>query len=138
MPAQIMALAFALMFALILVACSAAGTSTPTTPPQPDGGSINAGSELAPGLFEMEGGTVKAIGTLEWVDLEGGFWALVDNSAAGGESGSTIAVIANGDELDSELSQLEGQRVSVIGKRFEGVSIRMAGPEIVVETVEKL
>ena len=137
MPAQIMALAFALMLALILVACSAAGTSTTTSPSQPDEGSTGAGSELAPGLFEMEGGTVKAIGTLEWVDLEGGFWALVDNSAAGGENGSTVAVIANGDELDSELSQLEGQRVSVIGKRFEGVSIRMAGPEIIVETVEK-
>jgi len=138
MPAQIMALAFALMLALILVACSAAGTSTATSPSQPDGSSTNAGSELAPGLFEMEGGTVQAVGTLRWVELEGGFWALIDDSAAGGESGLTIAVIANGDELDSELSPLEGQKVRVIGRRFEGASIRMAGPEIIAETVEQL
>lgn len=135
MPAQIMALAFALMLALLLVACSAAGTSNANGPAQADGGSAGSG-ELASGLFEMGGGKVKAVGTLTWVDLEGGFWALTDDSAAG--NGSNIAVIANGDELESELDPLEGQKVTVIGERFEGASIRMAGPEIIVESVEKL
>ena len=47
-----------------------------------------------------------------------------------------MAVIANGDEFEQQLESLKGQQVRVIGTRFDGVSIRMAGPEIVAEKVE--
>jgi hypothetical protein len=96
-----------------------------------------AGIGLAPGIYELEDGIVQAIGTLEWVDLEGGFWALTDGTAAGDEGGN-VAVLANGDELKATLEPLEGRQVSVTGERFEGASIRMAGPEIIAETVEEI
>jgi len=122
-----------LSLALVLIGCS------PTDEPDVEapGDDPATGLRLAPGLYELEDGSVQAVGTLEWVDLEGGFWAVTDGTAAGDEGGN-VAVIANGDELDAELSALDGRMVSVIGERFDGASIRMAGPEIIAETVEEI
>jgi hypothetical protein len=133
MPARMITLILALSLALVLVACSPADEPDVETPADDPA----AGIRLAPGLYELEGGSVQAVGTLEWVDLEGGFWAVTDGTAAGDEGGN-VAVIANGDELDDELSALDGRTVSVIGERFDGASIRMAGPEIIAETVEEI
>jgi hypothetical protein len=133
MTTRIMALILALSLALALVACSP-GDEPDVEAPDDDPA---AGLRLAPGLYDLEDGRVQAIGTLEWVDLEGGFWAVTDGTAAGDEGGN-VAVIANGDELDDELSALDGRAVSVIGERFDGASIRMAGPEIIAETVEEI
>jgi hypothetical protein len=133
MPTKMMSVILALSFALLLVACSPADEPDVDAP----GDDPSTGLRLAPGLYDLEDGRVQAVGTLEWVDLEGGFWAVTDGTAAGDEGGN-VAVIANGDELDDELSALDGRTVSVIGERFDGASIRMAGPEIIAETVEEI
>lgn len=125
--------ALALALALVLVACSAGNgdSATPDTG-SPDVGSPAAGLRLAPGLYDLGDGTVQAVGTLAYTDLEGGFWLIVDGTA----DDDTVVVIANGDELDATLKPLEGLSVVATGMRFDGVSIRMAGPEMEVETIE--
>jgi len=136
MLTRTIALLLALSLALTLAACSPADEPDVGAPETPMDDPA-AGIGLAPGIYELEDGIVQAIGTLEWVDLEGGFWALTDGTAAGDEGGN-VAVIANGDELQITLEPLEGRQVSVTGERFEGASIRMAGPEIIAETVEEI
>jgi len=130
---RMLALAFALSLALVLAGCA---TDDPATGIE-DGDVGTPGTELrlAPGLYDLEGDTVQAIGTLTWVDLEGGFWAVVDTTGA---EDTNAAVIANGDELADVLAPLEGRQVSVVGERFDGMSIRMAGPEIIAETIEEI
>ncbi len=139
MRKRLMLLALALVVVSMFAACSptpppatdnAAPEPAPTEPAPPA-----AGSGLAPGLYDIEGGQAQAIGELRWIDLEGGFWAVVDTTAAG--DGNNIAVIANGAEITDMLEPLEGMHVSVVGERFEGASIRMAGPEIIAESVEE-
>ncbi len=141
MPARLMTLLLALSLAVVLAACSSPDepeTDVPAGEPEVGAPDEMPGGETrpAPGLYDLGDGTAQAIGTLSWVDLEGGFWAVTDPTAAEGEGATAIAVIANGDELDGELRPLEGSMVALTGERFEGASIRMAGPEIVVETVE--
>jgi len=118
-------------FALAAVSVACAASPTPDTPPP---GAVPTdpagGTRLAPGLYDMPGGTVQAIGTLEHRDLEGGFWAVIDGTGAGGEQGTVVAVIANADEFVDETRQLEGLAVVVEGTRLDGASIRIAGPEI--------
>lgn len=134
MRKRLMLLALALVVVAMFAACA------PTPPPATDGAAPEpappaAGSGLAPGLYDIEGGQAQAIGELRWIDLEGGFWAVVDTTAVG--DGNNIAVIANGAEITEMLEPLEGMHVSLIGERFEGASIRMAGPEITAESVEE-
>ncbi len=133
MFARILALALALSLALVLVGCAADDPATD----EPNGAVDTPGADLrlAPGLYDLEDDAVQAIGTLTWVDLEGGFWAVVDTTGA---EDTNVAVIANGDELADVLAPLEGRQVSVVGERFDGMSIRMAGPEIIAETVEEI
>ncbi|MBS3957580.1 MAG: hypothetical protein KGZ40_08685 [Clostridiales bacterium] len=130
---RILALVLALSLALVLVGCAAADRSSDVQ----NGAVDTPGTELrlAPGLYDLEGGTVQAIGTLTWVDLEGGFWAVVDTTGA---EDTNVAVIANADEVANVLAPLEGRQVSVVGERFEGMSIRMAGPEVIAETIEEI
>jgi len=126
----------ALVLALTLGACAAEpetdtgfgpGTENPST-----------GLRLANGWYDQADGTVLALGTLEWVDLEGGFYALTGAPASEGETTGNIAVIANADEFASELEALVGKTVQVTGTPFEGASIRMAGPEIVITSVVEI
>ncbi|MBC7266621.1 MAG: hypothetical protein QMD76_00975 [Anaerosomatales bacterium] len=108
---------------------SGAGSSKPPTATPPP-----APSPREPGLVELPDGRVQALGRLARVDLEGGFWAIVEG--AGEQQGMRIvAVIANPDAWERELEALEGVVVIATGRRFEGMSIRMAGPEIVVESI---
>lgn len=129
---RLLALALVLSVALILVACAA--EEEPPADEVPDG---SAGLRLAPGLYDLEDGTVQAIGTLEWVDLEGGFWAVTGATGENPEP-TTLAVIANGNELADTLEPLAGKQVSVLGRRLDGASIRMAGPEIEADRIEEL
>lgn len=136
MAVRLTATIAALSIALVLGACAPAQTPAPSEPEPAEEESPAAGSSLAPGLYDLEDGRVQAIGVLAWIDLEGGFWAVTDTTAAG--AGGNVAVLANGDELSRTLTPLTGKPVSIIGERFDGMSIRMAGPEIVVETVEEM
>lgn len=136
MRTRTLAILFTLSLALVLGACAPADEPDggEATPPEENGAS---GMRPAPGLYDLEDGSVHAVGTLEWVDLEGGFWAVTDGTTAGDEGGN-VAVIANPDEFEDELSALEGSTVSITGERFDGASIRMAGPEIIIEAIEEM
>jgi len=106
----------------------------------PDGGSVppSAGSQLAPGLNELEDGSAQAVGTLEWRDVEGGFWVITGGTEAEGNVGVTVAVVANGQEFQGQLEPLDGKQVLVTGKTLDGASIRMAGPEIEIDSVQAI
>lgn len=119
-----------LVLALALTACAGKpGSDEGSLPPSEE----PAGLRLANGLYDQEDGTVLALGTLEWVELEGGFYAITGSP----EGGGNIAVIANADDFTDELESLLGKTVSVTGTRFDGASIRMAGPEIIVTAIEE-
>ena len=132
MKARIPLLFLAILLALALGAC-AAETPAPdegAAPPADD----STGMRLANGLYDQEDGTVLALGTLEYVELEGGFYAITGSP----EGDGNIAVIANASEFSDELEVLLGRTVSVTGTRFDGVSVRMAGPEIVITSIEEI
>ena len=78
---------------------------------------------------------MQAIGTAEYRDLEGGFWAIIGGTEAEGDVGKVVAVIANGEDYAQQLKGLEGLSVIVTGTRLDGPSTRMAGPEIRATTV---
>ena len=137
--------ALVLAVALSFAACSTAEPVPVPTPSEeqpaisPDGAAGGAaGSRLAPGLYEIDGGLVQALGTLEWVDLEGGFWAIKGGFEAEGTLGETVAVIANGPDFETDLKALEGKTVLATGTRLDGASVRMAGPEIEISKVEEI
>ena len=104
----------------------------------PPADSPAGGTQLAPGLYDLEDGSVQAVGTLEYSDLEGGFWLITGGTASEGNVGETVAVIANGGDFTSELEALRGKSVIAKGKRLDGASIRMAGPEIEIESIEEM
>jgi hypothetical protein len=108
------------------------------TPPPVEGENPAAGSRLAPGLYDLEDGRAQALGTLGYSELEGGFWSIIGGTQAEGSEGGIVAVIANGAELESQLTPLKGKTVIVTGTRLNGASIRMAGPEIDVTQIEEI
>jgi hypothetical protein len=120
-----------LVIALALTACAKSPDEPDVATPPADGA---GGLRLANGLYDMDDGTVQAIGTLEYQDLEGGFWAIT----GGLEGDGNVAVIANGADFAEELEALKGRTVSVTGKRLDGASIRMAGPEIEIDSVTEI
>ncbi|MEI6450530.1 MAG: hypothetical protein WCP98_11375 [Actinomycetes bacterium] len=128
-------LVFAAAIATLPAALAGCGAGAADEPPAPSasstpGGGPATGTKIAPGLYDLEDGTVQAVGTAEHRDLEGGFWVVAGGTAAEGDVGKTVAVIANGDDFAQQLKELEGLSVIVTGTRLEGPSIRMAGPEI--------
>jgi len=127
MYTKIIALVLALMLGAALVGCAAAETPDVEAP-----GDAAGGLRLANGLYDQDDGSVIALGVLEWVDLEGGFYAIT--GAPEGEG----AVIANADEFADEFESLLGKTVQVTGTRFDGMSIRMAGPEVTIESIEEI
>lgn len=121
---------------LALFGCSARSSEVPSGGPVSDEGPHRAGLRPAPGLYDQSDGSVQAIGVLEYRDLEGGFWAVIDTTEAGGAGGSVVAVITNSDDFSERIESLEGATVVATGTRLEGASIRMAGPEIEATEIE--
>ena len=123
-----------------LVACSGGSTSpTPSASPPASAGGVPigpaAGTKMAPGLYDREDGSVVAVGTVEYRDLEGGFWAVIGGTEAEGDAGKVVAVITNGAEFAQVFLQDKGLSFEVYGKRAGDASIRMAGPEITARRV---
>lgn len=138
MTARTIAILLAVLLVFSLAACAPMDDGDTAVEPPASDGAAGGSTQLAPGLYDLADGTVQAVGTLEWSDLEGGFWVITGGTAAEGNVGETVAVIANGSDLESTLEPLEGLAVVANGTRFEGASIRMAGPEIIVETIEEI
>jgi len=142
--------ALLVVLALSLAACTAAprqpdagNTPSPTPTQTPDttatpGDDPAAGLRLAPGLYDMPDGKAQALGTLGYRDIEGGFWVIIDGTQPEGDKDAVVAVIANGDEFQRQLEPLKGKQVTVVGTKVDGASIRMAGPEIEIESVEEI
>lgn len=123
-----------------LVACSASSTQPAETPkPMPPAeqpaGDPAAGAKMAPGAFEQTDGTTQILGNLEYRDLEGGTWLITGGTQAEGTEGEVLAVIANAADLESELQALKGQQVLATGKKLDGASVRMAGPEYEISEI---
>lgn len=119
--------------ALSMTACGQQGAADEADPNNPA-----AGISPQRGMMELEGDRVNAVGLLQWVELEGGFWAVTEVPMPEDETSDIIAVIANGAEYQDELAALEGRDVVVSGTRFDGMSIRMAGPEIEMDSVAEV
>ena len=117
--------------------CGADGADEPPAPSAsstPDGALVG-GTKMAPGLYDLEDGTILAVGTVEYRDLEGGFWAVIGGTESEGDVGKVVAVVANGDEFAQQFKELDGLSAIVKGTRLDGASTRMAGPEITATTV---
>ena len=133
-------LVFAAVIATLTAALAACGAGAADKTPAPSPSSTPAGApagstKMAPGLYDLEDGTVLAVGTVEYRDLEGGFWAVIGGTEAEGDVGKVVAVVANGDDYAQQLKELEGLSVIVKGTRLDGASTRMAGPEITATSV---
>ena len=133
-------LVFAAVIATLPAALGGCGAAATDEPPAPSasstpGGTPTGGMKIAPGLYDLDDGTAQAVGTVEYRDLEGGFWALIGDTEAEGDVGKVVAVIANGDDYAQQFKELDGLSVIVTGTRLEGASTRMAGPEIQATSV---
>lgn len=137
MRRKVIVVAAASLLALSIAGCGAEPTPQPEPLP-PAAENPAAGLRLAAGLHEQADGTAIAVGTLEYVDLEGGFWAVIGGTEAEGTAGEIAAVLANGADFEAELAPLAGKTVSVTGKKLDGASVRMAGPEIEMTAVEEI
>lgn len=126
-----------------LAACGGAGDAgspapSPTASPRLEGAPSSApatGTKMAPGLYDLEGGAVVAVGTVEHRDLEGGFWVVIGGTEAGWNAGEVVAVIANGDEFAGQFEDNQGLSFEIYGERAGDASSRMAGPEITARRV---
>jgi hypothetical protein len=134
-----------LLTALVVAGVTACGAgsdqaapSPAASPPASAGGvpiGPEAGTKMAPGLYDREDGSVVAVGTVEHRDLEGGFWAVIGGTEAEGDAGRIVAVITNGDDFAPVFRDNEGLSFEVYGHRAGEASIRMAGPEITARRV---
>ena len=113
-----------ILFCFLLALCCGCSTATEETTEDP-------------GFYDLDNGRVRAVGTLERVELEGGFWAVVEPTTSDSNQ-VVIAVIANAEEFTAQIAELDPSYVAVTGTLFEGASIRMSGPEIVADTIEEL
>lgn len=140
MSARTIPLVSLALAALLLIAgCSGATDSGgPATPPTstPDSSTTSPRLGMVPGLYDQADGSVRAVGVVTRVELEGGFWALTLGELAEGNTSGIVAVIANAEEFETQLQGLLGQTAIVTGTRADGVSVRMAGPEVMAETIE--
>ncbi len=91
-----------------------------------------------PGLYEGPGNTSRAVGVLDLIELEGGFWAVTGVASTDAAESTIVAVIANAGPVESQLVQVRGRYVEVIGVLTDDASIRMAGPEIIADEIRVL
>lgn len=130
--------ALVLVLAVTLVACGRdAGVKPEPVVEEPIGTDGGPSSTMlaGPGIYETDEG-VQVLGTLKYVDLEGGYWVLVDNTPSGG--GGNVAVLVGAEDLGVDLKAIEGRYCGADGSRLEGASIRNAGPEVQVTKIYEI
>lgn len=135
LPALVLALT---LYAVGLAGCDEgdqAGETTSIPGPPPTSGA--AGETKSPGLYDLGGTRREAYGFLEQIDLEGGFWALIDAvPGAPFDEEEVVVVVANPDAVGFDWAGHTGDYLRLEGTILEGVSVRMAGPELRVDSVE--
>jgi hypothetical protein len=112
-----------------LVALAVAGCAGPS--PAPNQPSVPSG------LTRHSDGSAEATGYVAFANLEGGFWALYDRPPGPSSSiqPKIVVVLLPGAVSESAIAALKGAHVRVTGRLQEGVSTRMAGPELQVATI---
>jgi hypothetical protein len=132
---RIILLALTALLSLALLAGCGSGDDTASGGSTSSLGAVDdAATPAPPGLYDLPDGRKQALGVLEYRDLEGGFWAVVQ--AYPGQpttQAGVVAVLANAEALEVDLEALEGSYVRADGKVLEGASVRMAGPELEVD-----
>lgn len=111
-------------------------SGVPSSSPGAVPGGPSTGTQLAPGVYDQQDGTVRVVGTLEYRDVEGGTWLITDGTKPVNDPGKTLAVIANAAQFIDKLQPLKDGSVNAVGKKLDGVSTRMAGPEIELISIE--
>jgi hypothetical protein len=128
--------ALLLVVAVSTGACAGpVGPDTPGNAPPPPGASGKTRA-LTPGITELGSGRVVASGWVDYVDLETGFWAVM--SASPTQSAiqpGVIAVLLPGEITAADLENVKGTFVGAEGVLQSGTSIRMAGPEVLVDAL---
>jgi hypothetical protein len=116
-------------------ACSAAPEAGTTGGAPRPPGSAKTGS-LKPGITTLGGQRVVARGWVAYVDLESGFWAVMSARPQPTESSympEVVAVLLPGAVTEEQIKKMRGTFVGAEGVLQQGTSIRMAGPEVVVD-----
>jgi hypothetical protein len=125
-----------LAVSLIAAACTVAPPEAgdPSVP-----GTSKPGRPVPPrsNYSELPDGTVEAVGYVGRSDLEGGFWALYDRPQGPPSAiqPRIVAVLLPGDVGEPAIAAMDGSRVTVTGRAQQGASVRMAGPEVRVDTI---
>lgn len=132
--ARIIAAVAVVLTAVAACGCAVSG-GTSADAESPSSGS--ATRTVSPGINEWADGTVEASGYVLWEDLEGGFWTIKDGPAtvAGTKQPKIVAVLLPGSASEQLISSFNGAYAVVGGRVQGGASIRMAGPEIMVDTI---
>jgi hypothetical protein len=138
MRSRLVLIAAVSIAALALSACvSTTAPPTPAPAPLPPGTSAKVGAMPVADITDLGDGRVVANGWVAYEDLEGGFWAVMD--IAPGPSSAVqpkiVAVLLPGTVTAEQLKNVEGTFVGAEGVMQTGASIRMAGPEIVVDAL---
>ena len=69
---------------------------------------VPAENETINNIAEQSDGTVIIVGRLEWIDLEGGFYAIT-------KDGKNIAVISNSNDFEEDLNKAKDSIVQIRG-----------------------
>jgi len=93
---------------------------------------------IMPGYTEGTTGSAQVVGYLSRSDLEGGFWAVYDYppAASSAHQPRILAVLLPGSVNEAGVVALNGRYVRASGRVSSGASIRMAGPEILVDAID--
>jgi len=124
--------------AAVFAACS---TPSPAVPPGQTGPTSTPvpgrTTAPAPGLTRPASGPAIAYGWVMHQDLEGGFWALVDRPRSPSTAGqpTIVVVLLPGVAPEADIARLEGSYARATGTVADGVSARMAGPEMKVDAI---
>jgi hypothetical protein len=123
------------LFALTLSACATPAVEPQPAPAPPPPGASKKAGDLVAGIEDLGGGRVVASGWVYYVDLETGFWAVSSTAPQESHQPEVVAVLLPGKVTAAELENVKGTFVGAEGVLQEGASIRMAGPEIVVDAL---
>jgi hypothetical protein len=123
--------AVSMAVALTLTAMAVACARSPQAP------SSVAPRTMGAGISDLGDGRVEAAGYVIREGIEGGFWTLSDRpmSTSSVVQPKIIAVLLPGSVSEAGIAARENSFVVVSGQLQTGPSIRMAGPEVIVDTI---
>jgi hypothetical protein len=110
-------------------------SKTPT-PDKAVGAPLAAGTPK-PGLTKNADGTAKVVGTLQLREIEGDIWVIADSVPSPGAARAKVLVVVSNPEL-FDMSSLNGYYVVADGTLGTGAATSKAGPQMIVNAIEKI